>query len=406
MNLKQQRAAALKAAQDIVAKAKADGRDLTDEEQAEVEAKSAEVEELDEKIAKAAKSADLMSRIGAISPGDEGKSGEEPVAAKELGEHFVKSGMADRIKVAHQAGGQFAVTSPELKVATDPTLTSNTGGLQAQYGNVIETRYRQLTIADLLATGTLNGATLTYWQQGALTGDVTAIAEGGLKPSLNFAFTQVTETLAKLAGVTKVSDEMTEDAAFMVSIIRSQLLQRLAIVEEDQLLNGSGTAPNLRGLLNRSGIQTYATPATSTPKKTLDGIFHAIQMVRNTSFIPADGIVMNPTDYENVRLGTDGQTQYYGGGPFTGAYGNDGFAMQPGLWTLPTVVTPAIAAGTVLVGAFNTGAQLFRKGGVRLESTNSNEDDFKRNLVAMRAEERVALAVYYPTSFVKVTITA
>jgi HK97 family phage major capsid protein len=69
-------------------------------------------------------------------------------------------------------------------------------------------------------------------------------------------------------------------------------------------------------------------------------------------------------------------------------------------------VTPAIAAGTVLVGAFNSAAQLFRKGGVQVDSTNSNEDDFKYNRVALRAEERILLAVYRPTAFVKVTLTA
>lgn len=405
MNLKQQREAALQAARDIAEQAKGEARDLTADEISTVDQHLAKADDLKAQIERAEKSAEMVARIGAIAPGK--SDDEEPsISARDLGEHFVKAGLADRVKEAYRAGGQFSLSSPEFKAATDPTLTSNTGGLPTTYGGVIETRYRQLTIADLLASGTLSNPTLTYWQQGTLTGDVTAVAEGATKPSLNFAFTQVTEALAKLAGVTKVSDEMTEDADFMVSIIRSQLLQRLAIVEEDQILNGSGSAPNLRGLLNRVGIQTYSTPATSTPKKTLDGVFHAIQMVKNNSYLPADGIVMNPTDYENVRLGVDGQSQYYGGGPFTGAYGNDGFSMQPGLWTLPTVVTPAIAAGTVLVGSFKQGGQLFRKGGVRLESTNSNEDDFKKNLVAIRAEERVALAVYTPAAFVKVTITA
>jgi hypothetical protein len=59
VNLKQQRDAALKAAQDIVAKAKAENRELTDAEQAEVEAKEAEFLELDKKVKAAEKSSDL-----------------------------------------------------------------------------------------------------------------------------------------------------------------------------------------------------------------------------------------------------------------------------------------------------------------------------------------------------------
>jgi len=42
---------------------------------------------------------------------------------------------------------------------------------------------------------------------------------------------------------------------------------------------------------------------------------------------------------------------------------------------------------------------------VRVEATNSNENDFVNNLVAIRAEERLALAVYIPTAFVKVTLS-
>jgi HK97 family phage major capsid protein len=406
MGFKEDRAASLKAAQDIIDGAK--DRDLTAEESAKVEEHLAEVKSYDEKAALAAKSAEQRKAIAGLDPEEPTPKVEEKKAARDLGEHFVKSGMAESLKSARQGGSRFQVSSPEFKAATDPFLTGDvSGGLATQYQQgVLETRYRELTIADLLAKGTLSQPTLTYWQQGTLTGDVATVAEGATKPSLNFDAGIVTETLAKIAGVTKISDEMVEDADFMVSMVRSQLLQRLSLVEEDQILNGNGTAPNLSGILDRSGIQTYATTAGLTAAKALNGIFHAIQLVKNVSFIPADGIVMNPTDYETVRLGLDANNQYYGGGPFTGAYGNDGFSLQPGLWTLPTVVTPAIAQGTVLVGAFRQGAQLFRKGGVRLESTNSNEDDFKKNLVALRVEERVALAVYFPTAFVKVPRTA
>jgi len=385
MNLKAQREAALKAARDLAEQVKADGRGFTPEEQAQVEAYIAKADELATAIKSQERSDELLSQLGSFDAPEQVK------AARDVAEHFVKSGAWEQMKSGVRSGARFSVGSPEFKAATDPTLTTGIT-IPASYGPVVETKYRALTVADLLASGTLSGNSLTYWTQGALTGDVTSVAEGGLKPSLNFAFGQVTETLTKLAGVTKVSDEMTEDADFLVSVIRSQLIQRLALVEEDQLLNGNGTAPNLRGLLNRVGIQTYATTATASAKKWMDGLFHAQQMVRTGSYLNPDGIIVNPADYEYMRLGVDGQQQYYGGGPFTGAYGNSGIQLQPGLWGRPTVVTPAIAAGTALVGAFG--------------SANSNEDDFKRNLVAIRAEERIALAVFYPTGLVKVTLTA
>jgi HK97 family phage major capsid protein len=245
----------------------------------------------------------------------------------------------------------------------------------------------------------MSATSLTYWVQGAVEGAPTAVAEEGLKPLIHFNFSPVTEALSKIAVVTKISDEAIQDTDYLVSVINSQLVGRLLVVEEDQILNGSGTAPNLRGLLNRTGLQVYASSIGYTPAKGFDAIFHAITMVATGSAQEtADSIVINPADYEALRLAKDGNNQYYAGGPFTGG--------NPSLWGVRTVVTPAIAAGTVLIGAFSSAAQLFRKGGVQVDSTNTNQDDFMYNRIALRAEERILLAVYRGAAFVKLTLTA
>jgi hypothetical protein len=105
-------------------------------------------------------------------------------------------------------------------------------------------------------------------------------------------------------------------------------------------------------------------------------------LVSTGAGLDADGIVINPADYQAFRLMKDANNQYYGGGFFLPPYGEAGQTMaasQP-LWGLRTVVTPAITAGTVLVGAFQQAATVYRKGGVRVESTNSHVDDFTNNL--------------------------
>ncbi|AXH47300.1 major capsid protein [Microbacterium phage Eden] len=379
----------------IVAGAKASNRDLTDAEISDIEAGQARAVELKGLIERGEKSAALMASIAGLEVIEDVKdAGDGKPVAKTLGEHFVKSGaQAEFLK----GQGQRTVSAPEFKAATDTNLAGANG--KVQYGGVVETALRRLTIADLLGKGAMSNTSLTYWVQGAVEGAPTAVAEEGLKPQIHFNFSPVTEALSKIAVITKISDEAIADTDYLVSVINSQLVGRLQVVEEDQLLNGNGTAPNLRGLLNRSGIQTYATTATYTADKGFDAIFHAITLVATGSAqASADGIVINPADYEVLRLSKDLNGQYRGGGPFSGG--------NPGLWGVNTVVTPAIAAGTVLVGAFGSEAQLFRKGGIQVDSTNSNEDDFKYNRIALRAEERVLLAVYRPAAFVKVTLTA
>ena len=53
-----------------------------------------------------------------------------------------------------------------------------------------------------------------------------------------------------------VSDEMLEDVAQIRSYLDNRLRLFVQHAEEDQLLNGTGTAPAIRGSLNRVGIQT------------------------------------------------------------------------------------------------------------------------------------------------------
>ena len=67
------------------------------------------------------------------------------------------------------------------------------------------------------------------------------------------------------------------------------------------------------------------------------------------------------------------------------------------------VVTSALGAGTAVVGAFREAAQVFRRTGITVEATNSHDTYFARNMTAIRAEERLALAVYRPAAFCTLT---
>jgi HK97 family phage major capsid protein len=88
--------------------------------------------------------------------------------------------------------------------------------------------------------------------------------------------------------------------------------------------------------------------------------------------------------------------EYLGDGPF-------GAVRAVTLWGLPITVTSVIEAGVALVGCFKTAAQIFRKGGVRVDASNSHQDYVTRNLVAVSSELREALAVYKPPCFGEVT---
>jgi len=405
VNLKEKRAAALTAAQAIVEAAK--GRDMTDTESETLEGHVAEVKSLDAQIASALKSAALISSLGDLAP-EQVHTTAVVDAAKSLGDHFVKHA-GDRLKALRGESGA-TVSAPEFKAATDTQVTGAgvyTPVLTEYDRTIIQGVRPRLVVADLLGSGTISGNAISYFVEGALEGAFTTVAEAGAKPQLHVVDpTTVVDSLKKIAGWTKFSDEMLEDLDFIVSEINNRLIYELQKFEEAQLLNGAGTGSTVLGLLNRSGIQTEARGTVASGDTAADTIFRAITKVATGSGLDADGLVINPADYQTLRLTKDVNGQYYGGGFFSGAYGNGGIQDQPNVWGLRTVVSPAITAGTVLVGAFAQAATVYRKGGLRVESTNSHASDFTSNLVTVRVEERIALAVRRPGGLVKTTITA
>lgn len=400
----------------IAEKAKTDKRDLTVEEQQEIGEKLIEVKGISEALSAAAKSSQIFAQLDGMAASAP-ESGRPPaggeVMAKSLGEHFIMHAHGKMIEAKGQTG--VTIGAPEFLSAKANTDNHVVGGwtdgapfLTDFDRTIVQALRIRLTVADLLGQGTVAGNAISYLVEGAMEGDFATVAEAGAKPQIHFVNpTQVTDALKKIAGWIKLTDEFIEDAEFLKSEIDNRLLYKLGYFEEQQLLNGPGTGSTVLGLLNRSGIQTETSASfATTPTDWPDAIFRAMTKVEVNSGYPADGLVIHPTDYQTFRLQKDANKQYYGGGFFEGPYGNGGIPEKPPLWGLRTVVTPAIAQGTVGVGAFKSVATLYRKGGVRVETATQHASDFTSNLLTIRAEERVALAVRVPLGICKVTLTA
>lgn len=328
------------------------------------------------------------------------------VQPKSIGEQ-VTSSKAFLAATNGQKSGERFSSAVDLKA----TLTGAGGGLgllQPQYlPGITNVLFQRLTVADLIPSGQASGNSIIYMKESSVTNAAAAVAEGGAKPASDLNYTQTTETFKKIANYLKIVDEMIQDVPYVQSQVSGRLVYFVQQTEEAQLLSGSGVGADMTGLLNRAGLTAAQAKGTDT---NADAIFKEITKVRATAFVDPSAIVVHPTDWQLLRLAKDSQGQYYAGGPFTGAYGNaisgndrGNLAAGEMLWGLPVVVTTAITAGTALVGAFNTCAQVFRKGGITVEMTNSDQDDFIKNLITIRAEERLALAVYRPAGFGTVT---
>ena len=308
----------------------------------------------------------------------------EASKARTLGDHFV-----NYVKSA-QHSNRFDISAPAFKAATD-TQTSPAGAVDFATTfdkNVVTAARTPLVIRDLFGAETISGSTLVYLVEGAIQGAPAVTAEGAEKPQVHFADpTPKTVSLAKIACHIKESDEYINDFPFLASAINGRLLYELGLVEQNKLVTD---------LLGTSGIQSDTTSWTAGSDATAiaDLILDAAMDVQQGSGFAADAVVINPADFYTLRVGKDGDDRYYGGGYF-------GEQAIPNLWGIPVCVSTAVAAGTIIVGAFKTCGSVVQNGGTSVEAVNTNEDDFVKNLMTIRAEERLALAVRRPAGFKK-----
>jgi HK97 family phage major capsid protein len=372
-------------------------REALDKYDTDIKSLSEKIKDEEYLVEKRKSLGDIIGDAGTAEPDETIK----PVAGKSLGEQLVESEQFARI--SNLVGkGSFSSGPIELKATfTESGLTNSNVIAQDRQPGIMPILFQRLTVADLMPSATTTSNVVRYVVESTATNAASTVAEGGAKPAAALNFNIVDEPVRKIAVILKVTDEMLEDMNQLIGYVNGRLTLFVRIEEEAQLLKGTALAPDITGILNRA-ITAATAKGVEANGAIAIAIHKEITKVRVASFLDPDGIVFHPNDWEQAALEADANAQFFGGGPFSGPYGNGGIG-GPTYWGLRTVITQAMTENTALLGAFSTAAQVFRRTGITVEMTNSNEDDFTHNLVAVRSEERLALAVYRPTAFGTVT---
>lgn len=396
-------------AKSITRLAEDEGRELTEEERSTIDSAMEQIPSLKAEIAKIDDRKKLQDAIEAaahVAPVTEAPS--EP---KTIGDAFVKS---DAYKGWRASGGartsswstgqiHFGQKLSDAGLSVEGTdMASGNLPLAPQVGPIVGPAEQPLTIADLFGQGQATSNSIVYLEETTTTAGAyttspyeasnlpatpVTTSEGAAKPAAFIDFTRRSIGIDKIAAFLPVSEELLEDEPAIASYINTRLSTFIRQAEEAYLYDA----------LTGAGIGTSDSSDISGDNL-FDAIAAGIMAVQTEGGLAADALLIHPTDFWTLAVTKDGVNGgYFSGGPYAAASRNP--------WGLRSVVTAAVDAGAPIVGAFREGATVWRKGGLSVEASNSHSDYFRKNLVAIRAEERLGLAVYRPDAFQVLSVT-
>lgn len=342
---------------------------------------------------------------------------ENPNAGKSLGRQFVESQTyQDLIESGDLKSTQTHITTKRVLLAATDIVDGGTGAdldrlvLPDYLPGIIPLQQRPLVVRDLFDQRRTNSDIIDYAQQSAFESGADAVAKatavngvgltGGVKPQSSIDWERKQKPVTTIATFFVTTRQSLADSPVVEGLIDNQGRLMIQLAEEDQIISGDGVAPNLEGLMNTPGVQTLDVSGSGAGAQ-LDAIRVARRLIRTgASRLQADGVILHPEDSEAIDLMKDDNGLYRGGNPV----GN--FTYNQPLWGLRRVESEGMgSAGVGIVGAFKAGGTVYERQGITVYTTDSHSDFFIRNLIAVLFEERIGLAVFFPSAFVIVTFS-
>lgn len=255
---------------------------------------------------------------------------------------------------------------------------------------------QRLFIRDLIAPGKTQSPAIFWVQQTGFTNAAAVVPENTAKPYSDIQFATKITPVTTVAHMFKASKQILDDFAQLQSLIDAEMRYGLKFVEEQEILFGDGSGAHLHGIMPQAS--KFKAEFAVDKQNGIDDLRLAMLQAQLARF-PATGHVLHSIDWAKIELIKDSLGRYI--------LANPSALTGPTLWGLPIVVTETAAfKGKFLTGAFNMGAQLFDREESNVVISTENADDFEKNMISIRCEERLALALKRPEAFVYGNFTA
>lgn len=342
----------------------------------------------------------------------------DPSLALSPGRQFVRSEAYKRLAASgalDSADSRFrsdpVVVGPRMGAAASDIIHTAPGGGAAglvtpfYQPGILELPQRPAVFRDLFANESMpSGDTISYAAQVGFDNAASAVAQAkttsginaahGLKRQSSLAWERRTAQAEWIATWMATTRQALADESQTAGLIDNQGRLMIRLEEDDQLLNGNGSSPDISGIRDQVTLQTLDLTGVDN----LDGVRTARRLVKTgLSRLDATFIALNPIDSEEFDLLKNLQGEYRGGNPIGGG---GGLGDQP-IWRLARVESEAVAEGSAIVGA-RAAATVYDRQPLTVLTADQHADFFVRNLVVILFEERLAFPIYFPSGFVEV----
>lgn len=315
------------------------------------------------------------------------------------GDHVAKSRLVELVKSTGRGIVQLdcsfhaPMESKAITISGVGRATTGVVPLERLPGIVPGPR-RRLTIADLIRRRPIDAGAVDFVRENVFTNNASPQEEGQAKAESSLTFTAVSSIVRTIAHWMAASRQVLDDFEGLRDFIDRTLVYGLRLREEQEILIGDGLGEHLNGICTQAA--SYAGTYAQAGDTKIDTLRHAILELQDQDET-ADFVVLNPRDWHDIELikeeaGGTNKGRYILHDPITGA-------LEAGrLWGLTVVVSRTMPAGKFLLGD-SAQAMVFERLPVTVEASTEHADYFVKNLVAIRAEERIALVVYRPSAF-------
>lgn len=250
--------------------------------------------------------------------------------------------------------------------------------------NMVLTTESPLTIVNMINWIPTTADLIPYMRESAVSFMADIVPEGELKPESTLEFGIDSLEVDVIAHWVRVSKQVLDDAPALAAYIEGRMSYGLRLKLEYLVINGD--TKSFKGLMKAGNSLTLVASDNA-----LDTISSA-KAKAYANFLPPETVILNPQDWAEMEQtkGTDG---HY-------LFGSPGSAVQPVIWGLKVMQSPAMPIGKHWTGNISMATEGYLRQDATVELSTEDADNFRKNLVTVRAEMRAAFGVVMPDAAV------